>query len=394
MRRREFLLAAAASKSFAAPAGRAPLLLLSADDAREIKNGISAAQRARLRGLADRDLRSGPWSVTFHRPQGTALPANEYFSEGPYWWPDPKNPSGPYIRRDGERNPRRFDHNHHDLGAMAAAVLTLGMASYFLDDAPSAAHAARILGTWFAAPETRMAPNLDHAQAIRGRTSGHGTGIIDTVSLIYAVQGIVLLERAGRLNADLPEGLRRWFADYLHWMLTSKNGLDEERAANNHGTWWSAQVAAYASYLGDESTLRMVWNRYRTVLVPGEIQPDGSCPRELARTNSLSYSAYNLDAFSVLCRLAQENDVDLWHFQTANGISLAKAVAYVTPYLQHPETWRAKQIGPFNAGRVVFPGLAGAGLHSQKVLDVYRQLPRENSAWVLLVDWIVRAEQS
>lgn len=130
-----------------------------------------------------------------------------------------------------------------------------------------------------------------------------------------------------------------------------------------------------------------------SVLVPGEIQPDGSCPRELARTNSLGYSTFNLDAFAILCRLAQENDVDLWHFATPQGSSLQKAIAYVTPYLLHPESWRRQQIRPFTADHIVFPGLAAVGLHSPKLLHLYGQLPREHSAWVLLVDWIVRAEE-
>jgi Alginate lyase len=34
---------------------------------------------------------------------------HDYFSEGDYWWPDPKNPDGPYIQRDGQSNPANFD---------------------------------------------------------------------------------------------------------------------------------------------------------------------------------------------------------------------------------------------------------------------------------------------
>ncbi len=33
---------------------------------------------------------------------------HDFFSEGDYWWPDPKNPDGPYIQRDGMTNPDNF----------------------------------------------------------------------------------------------------------------------------------------------------------------------------------------------------------------------------------------------------------------------------------------------
>lgn len=92
---------------------------------------LSAAQARRMRDAAPRDavrknadaaLRAGPWSVTTHRPENVTAGPNDYYSEGPYWWPDPKNPTGPYIRKDGERNPARFMGNRNDLGDMCTSA--------------------------------------------------------------------------------------------------------------------------------------------------------------------------------------------------------------------------------------------------------------------------------
>jgi hypothetical protein len=335
-----------------------------------------AGARPEIRAAADRTLKAGPWSVTFARPEGQDLTSHEYFSEGPYWWPDPKNPNGPYIRRDGERNPDRFVRNHDDLGAMSTALLALGMGAYFLNDSQYAAHAAEVASTWFLDPKTRMNPNLEHGQAVRGHNNGRGTGIIDTVSLIYAVQGLTLIEAAGRLPAKMASGLRDWFKEYLQWMTHSDKGLDEKKSGNNHATWWAAQVAAYAGFIGDRATQDEIWKHCRTYMVPTEIRPDGSCPREEARTRSLSYSAFNLDAFAVVCRLAQVNGIDLWP-------GVMPAVDYLMPYVLHPETWRKQQITPFEKDRIVFPGLAST--------KAYSSLPRAlNSPWVLLVDLIVK----
>jgi hypothetical protein len=385
MLRRQFLRCAGASvvPSIGAFAqNRGNLLLLSRSDAAAIRDKLGA--REEVRGVADKALKAGPWSVTFARPEGQDLTPHEYFSEGPYWWPDAKNPNGPYIRRDGERNPARFVRNHDDLGAMSTALLALGMGTHFLNDRQCAVHAAKIASTWFVDSKTRMDPNLEHGQAVRGHNGGRGTGIIDTVSLIYAVQGLALAEASGNLDAAIGSHVRDWFKDYLEWMTHSQKCLDEKKSGNNHATWWAAQVAAYAGYIGDRAAQDEIWKHYRTYLVPTEIQRDGSCPREEARTRSLSYSTFNLDAFAVVCCLAQVNGVDLWP-------GVTPAIDYLMPYVLHPETWRKEQITPFEKDRIVFPGLAAAGTKSRKLMETYLGLPRAlSSPWVLLVDLIAK----
>ena len=73
-----------------------------------------------LGGFCDSQIRNG--IVFSRRRTGTTRTRNDhrrraarsaggphdFFSEGDYWWPDPKNPDGPYIRRDGETNPDNF----------------------------------------------------------------------------------------------------------------------------------------------------------------------------------------------------------------------------------------------------------------------------------------------
>src|SRR5258707_9212006 len=60
---------------------------------------VTPAQAAKLRSAASdavrkhaaSALKSGPWSVTNHRPPNVDAGPNDYYSEGPYWWPDPKD---------------------------------------------------------------------------------------------------------------------------------------------------------------------------------------------------------------------------------------------------------------------------------------------------------------
>jgi hypothetical protein len=391
--RRDFLCAACALPALLAhQAHSRALILLTSDDAEHVRASLDATHREIFEHLAAEALHAGPWSVTYHRPQGglTQAGLHDYFSEGPYWWPNPSDPKAPYIRRDGERNPGRFIDNHRDMDSVSNATLALGVGAFFLNNHDYAEHAGRILSVWFVDPATRMNPNLEHGQAIRGVNDGRGTGLIDTVSLIRCVQGLTLLEAAGGPGVGVMPGVRQWFRDFLDWMTTSKKGLDEKKSGNNHATWWAAQVAAYASFLGDEQKPGMVFDDYRTYLVPSEIRPNGSCPREEARTNSLSYSCFNLDAFSVLCRIAQVRGIDLWHFTARDGGSIGKACDYLLPFVLHPESWSHQQIGKFNADSIVFPALAGLGLYSQELLDAYKTLPHAKTAWHQFIDALVQ----
>src|ERR1035441_542730 len=119
MTRRHFL-AASASLVRAAESSRS-LLLVTEAEAKRMRDFVKTDRAGRIDGYAKAALAAAPWSVTFKRPQGLKIDAgpNDYVSEAPYWFPDPKNANGPYIRRDGEHNEARFTGNTNDLRKMA-----------------------------------------------------------------------------------------------------------------------------------------------------------------------------------------------------------------------------------------------------------------------------------
>lgn len=369
-----------------------PALLLSRDEAEAIRSAISrgeswaAAPAKVLRAEAVQQLKRGPWTVVSERPKGMSIDVHEYYSEGPYWWPDPQNPTGPYIRRDGHTNPDRFLGNKRPLGEMADAVLALGAAAYFLENSEAGRRAVKVLTVWFLDPSTRMNPNLEYGQAVRGRNTGRGSGIIDSRPLIHVVQGIELLDLAGKLDPASREGLRRWFADYTTWLTTGKKGLDEKKSGNNHASWWAAQVAAYAAFTGDSATQKMAFHGFRDELFPKQIEPDGSAPREEARTKSLGYSTFNLEAYTVLCRIAEKQGVDLWHVRTSKGATLETVMSYLTPALRDSRQWKKEQMIDFESGNMYYLALAGKGLGRREYIQLYRDKRDGRGAWQALVD--------
>jgi len=355
----------------------------------DAKFDVAAFDRARVLRDSQKYLADKPVSVTAAQSKRSAGGPHDFFSEGDYWWPDPKNPGGPYIQRDGMTNPDNFVEHRKFLMKLSVQMPALTAVWRLTKGRRYADHAAAHLRTWFVDESTRMNPNLQYAQAIHGRTTGRGTGVIDTIHLVEVAKAAPFVAQSGALSKSDFGAVKKWFADYTKWMTTSPKGLDEKKSGNNHATWWTAQSAAYATLVGDAAAKSMAWDHYRSYLVPTEIQPDGSCPKEEARTQSLGYSAMNLDAFAVLCRIAETNGVSLWKFRTPQGTGVETAFRYLTPFVAHPETWRKPQITKYSADGTIFPGLAGAGLHDDALLGAYRSLPRSEAAWAQFVDLAV-----
>src|SRR3954451_9362258 len=69
---------------------------------------LAALERPRVLKAAKGYLAEKPITVTAASSPRSAGGKHDFFSEGDYWWPDPKNPSGPYIQRDGMTNPDNF----------------------------------------------------------------------------------------------------------------------------------------------------------------------------------------------------------------------------------------------------------------------------------------------
>src|SRR2546425_2770430 len=209
-----------------AAAAGASRLAFDASARRDVPN-VAGIDEHRILAAANRYLREPPVTITRFSSPRSAGGAHDYFSEGDYWWPDPKNPSGPYIRRDGMSNPDNFTAHRHALIRLSIQVPALTAAWLLSHDARYPAHAVKHLRAWFLDAATLMQANLQYAQAIHGVTTGRGTGIIDTIHLVEVVRSIRVLEKARALATAETRGLRKWFADYLEWMMNSKNGQEE-----------------------------------------------------------------------------------------------------------------------------------------------------------------------
>ncbi|MDD4971479.1 MAG: alginate lyase family protein [Paludibacter sp.] len=265
---------------------------------------------------------------------------HDYMSAGRYWWPDPKNPTGPYIRKDGVVNHEIDKLDRGPLGLMAKNVTCLSLAYYFTSDEKYAAKAVNNLRIWFMNPDTRMNPNMNYGQTIPGRNNGlgRGEGIIDTYSFIDMLDGIELLKSSSKFTKEDQQGLKNWFASYLDWMMTSPIGNEEYTAKNNHGTAFDVQATRYAIFVGKEDIARKYCNDFAARRLFTQIEPDGSQPLELARTTALGYSTFNLTHILDMCYLAKSLNIDLYHAKSADGRCISKALEFLSTYVGKPQS--------------------------------------------------------
>ena len=307
---------------------------------RSVSLDLAAIERPRVLRAADKYLTEAPVTITATRSPRSAGGLHDYFSEGDYWWPDPANPGGPYIQKDGLTNPDNFVAHRHALIRLSLHVPALTAAWSLTRDRRYAMHAATHLRAWFLDEKTRMNPHLLYAQAISGRFTGRGIGIIDTLHLVEVVRAIDVIEQADALSAADREGVRAWFDQYLTWMTTHAYGEAERDAKNNHGTCWVLQVAEFARYTNRAELTRFCRDRFKNVIVPGQIAPDGSMPEELRRTKPYGYSLFNLDAMTTVCQILSTSSDDLWRFETPDGRSVAKALAFLVPFIDNKRAWK------------------------------------------------------
>lgn len=376
------------------------LLLLACDgpkrlgDVSRLGREVTETLRGKILSDAAWALTQEPVTVTAQSSSRSAGGKHDFFSEGDYWWPNPVSADSPFIQKDGMTNPENFVAHRlamirfsRIMGALASAYRLTGNNDYVK-------HALKHCTAWFIDTATLMNPNLLYAQAIKGRFTGRGIGIIDTIHLMEVVKGLNAMVGSSNMDPLIYSGVQQWFRRYTGWLTTHKYGRDEMNAENNHGTCWVMQVGSFARFTGDTATLRFCRDRYKQVLLPNQMAADGSFPRELRRTKPYGYSLFNLDAMATICQELSTKKDDLWNYTTHDGKSIRKGIEYMYPYVKDKSKWPLKpDVMYWNEWPVAHPflifGAAAYGIndwfttwkslnHDPQVEEVIRNLPVRN----------------
>jgi hypothetical protein len=328
---------------------------------------VVTLERARILKAADQYLEEPPITITASSSPRSTGGKHDYFSQADYWWPDPKNPKGPYIQKDGQSNPDNFDEHRKAMRRLSVQMPALAAAFMVSKQKRYGDHAVKHLRAWFVDKETLMNPNLLYSQAIINKETGRSIGVIDTIHLVEVARAASVLEQGGALAGADRDGVRKWFKDYLTWLTTHAYGTKERDAENNHGTCWAMQAAEFARYAGDQKVLKDCSERYKKILLPNQMAPDGSFPRELKRTKPYGYSLFNIDIMAAVCQILSTPEDDLWAFALPDGRGMRKGMEYIVPFIEDKKKWPLKpDVMYWDEWPIRHPALLFAGLALDK----------------------------
>jgi hypothetical protein len=327
---------------------------------------VAQTDRERVLKAGALYLTQKPVTITSFHSDRSPGGVHDFFSQADYFWPNPKDPNGPYINRDGQSNPDNFNEHRKVMITLSIQMPALTSAWLLTGERHYGESACNHLRAWFISPETRMNPNLEFSQGVHGVSTGRSYGIIDTLHLVEVARAAGLVA-AKFLRKDEMTALDGWFRDYLQWMKTSDKGQKERDALNNHATCWALQASEFARLIGDRETRSQVHRQYTNILLPNQLGADGSFPKELARTKPYSYSIFNFDVMASLCQSLKGVEQDLPTFKLSDGRGLCKAAEFLYPYLKDKSTWPyRKDVEHFDSLPVRSPGLLFAGLACEK----------------------------
>lgn len=339
---------------------------------------IIAIEKVRVLKLAETYKTLKPITVTDSVCDRSAGGTNDFYSEGDYWWPDPDNPKGPYIRKDGLTNPNNFTFHREAMIRFSEISAALASAYIITKNEDYVKVLMPHLKAWFIDEATLMNPNLLYAQAIQGVVTGRGIGIIDTIHFMEVAKAVQAIENSNVVSSEDITKIKAWFNSYLSWITTHEYGIAERDNGNNHSTCWVMQVAVFAELTNNKEVMDYCRKMYKDVLLPNQMAVDGSFPLEIKRTKPYGYSIFNLDAMTAICQIVSTPSDNLFEYETTDGKSIKKGISFLYPYLKNKNEWPYQKDvmywdeWPVRSITTLFGGLA---YKNSAYLELWKSLP-------------------
>lgn len=300
---------------------------------------VSSLLKKDILKRADETLTLKPITVTSENCERSAGGKHDFYSEGDYWWQNPDDPSGPYIQRDGQSNPNNFTVHRKAMVRFSQTIGSLASAYILTKDEKYVKASMTHLKAWFVDTASRMNPSLLYAQAIKGKATGRGIGVIDMIQMMEVAQGVRVMEKSKNLDKANLIKIKNWFTNYLIWVTTHKYGIEEREAKNNHGTCLVMQVAVFAKLTDNQALIDYCKDRFKNIILPNQMANDGSLPLELARTKPYGYALFNLDAMTTICQTLSTKEDNIWDFTSVNGRKMKMGIDFMYPFIENKSKW-------------------------------------------------------
>ncbi len=298
-----------------------PKLLASAKERIAANDPDLQPALAKLLEQADKALQAGPWSVMDKKRVPPSGDKHDFTATSPY--------AG---TGDGLVNPAWWqDYDRVPLERLTQASETLALAYYLTGRSVYAERAAHLLRVWFLDPATRMAPDLK-GRVFPGRDGFHEHRVspIDVRFMPRIVDSVGLLASSEAWTDEDQQGMVEWFRQFTDRVRALADGA-HRNSGHNIATWYHAQIAAQALFVGDEPLAREMIERTK-LRIEKAIGPDGVFLRERGRTRSMSYSCFHVYPMFNLAMMGGRVGIDLWRYETADGRGMRVALDFLARY--------------------------------------------------------------
>ena len=268
---------------------------------------------------------------------------HNYESLATYYWPDPKNPQGPYITKDGQTNPEINQYDFPRLLKLNEICTVLGKAFYITKDTKFHTALCHYLDTWFISKTTRMNPSMEYSQFVPHFNGNKGMpgGVLDAYRFVDVIESTMLVDQIKSLGWQRRKKLKNWFRDLAEWMITSPNGQKASEKLNNHAIAYYSTLLEIALFTGNRVLQQKAIDGY-VQNVDKQIELNGAMPQELSRTKAFTYSIFNLSHIVDGYAMTKNSGIDIPD-TTRNKIQ--NAAIYLSSFVGKKEAFPYKEIG-------------------------------------------------
>ncbi|KAF8213268.1 alginate lyase-domain-containing protein [Mycena galopus ATCC 62051] len=244
----------------------------------------------------------------------------------------------PYKVQDGHVNPDvRILNDSGYINAVAQSILYNAVAYAQTKFSAHCKNVASFIDTFFVNPSTRMNPHMKFGQVVRGPgpngEQGTFTGIVDLRWIVKVANALLILRTVKDCQdwtPNMDQAINDWMTAYVHWLTTSDLGLSAGSKANNHCSFYVAQVAAARMAKGDEAGASQMLQEYFAGPFRDQIARGGEQPFEAVRTRPYHYRTFNLEAMiaSTNAKLGDQLGMNFWTAESKQNATIQTALDY------------------------------------------------------------------
>ncbi|MFD2891039.1 alginate lyase family protein [Flavobacterium chuncheonense] len=308
-----------------------------------ILNGNPVLLKAKAQLIAEVEKileKNERYSVCYDKEVPFKGSIHDYYSLSRYAWPNPETETGlPYVGRDGEVNPEIYSlQDSYMLGSVCNEVYKLGLAYFYTEDERYVNWIKELIKVFFIEEATRMNPNFEYAQVVKGKTNTGGA-TIGAFPLVYLIDGIQLVQTSKNWEMTNQDEIEKWFEAFFDWMLNSEKGKNQGRAPNNIGTYYTVQVSTYALFLKKYDIAKDILLNQGKHRVDEQINEFGELSFELKRGNPFEYVKFAVTSFDLLMNLSSVLGVDLIKYKNSKGTGVLDVHYWLLPYALGDKKW-------------------------------------------------------